>query len=101
MTGGNLATDLSRVPDGLDDPDAPPSQKLPPGEWLKQNLFSSAFNSLLTIVVGGALVVIGILAAQWIIRSDFQIVRDNIANFMVGRYRETSCGESGPPGTSS
>ena len=76
------ATDVPIVPEVS----SPPRKKVPPGEWLKQNLFSSAFNSLLTIVVGGALVFIGILAAQWIIRSDFQIVRDNIANFMVGRY---------------
>ena len=86
MTGGNIATDLSRVVDGLDDPDAPPSQKLPPGEWVKKNLFSSPFNSLVTLVVGGLALLLGFFAIRWLLNNDYEILRVNVANFMVGRF---------------
>lgn len=76
---------VGEIPQVIED-SSPPSKKLPPGEWMKKNLFPSPFNSLLTIVVGALLIIVGFLAIQWIIRSDFEIVRRNIANFMVGRY---------------
>ncbi len=86
MTGGNMSTVMSQVADGLDDPDSPPSTKLPAGEWLKKNLFSTPLNSLLTLIVGGLLILLGYFAIRWIIDSEFEIIRANLANFMVGRY---------------
>lgn len=65
---------------------APHGQKLPPGEWIKANLFSSAMNSIITVVFG-ALAVIGIwLSVVWLIDSDWEIVRRNLRLFMVGQF---------------
>ena len=64
----------------------PPSQKLPPGEWAKKNLFSSPFNSLITLIVGGFIVFFGIFIIRWLAAGDFSIIRINLANFMVGRF---------------
>ncbi len=66
--------------------DSPPSDKLPPGEWLKKNLFSTPGNSLLTIVLGAFFAFLFFLFARFVITSEWQIVRTNLANFMVGRF---------------
>ena len=66
--------------------DAPPSNKLPTGEWIKTNLFSSAFNSILTIVILGVGLLLAFLLAGWVINSEWRIVRVNLRLFMVGRF---------------
>ncbi|MFT7474034.1 MAG: general L-amino acid transport system permease protein [Verrucomicrobiales bacterium] len=63
-----------------------PSQKLPPGEWMKKNLFSDLRNSIVTVIVG-VIAFIGLyFGAGWIIDSDFQIVRTNLRSFMIGQF---------------
>ena len=64
----------------------PPSDKLPPGEWMKKNLFSSVFNSILTLVILGVGAVLVFLLVGWIISSDWEIVRVNLRLFMIGRF---------------
>ncbi len=64
----------------------PPSNKLPPGEWVKKNLFSSPVNSLITLIVGGLAVFVGILAIRWLVSNEYEILRVNVANFMIGRF---------------
>ncbi len=63
-----------------------PSNKLPPGEWAKKNLFDGPINSMVSIVVG----LIGLagiwFALRWVIDADFKIVRDNLRIFMVGQF---------------
>ena len=66
--------------------DSPPSDKLPPGEWLKKNLFSSPANSLVTIVLVAFAAFVLFLLGRYIIDSEWEIVRVNLANFMVGRF---------------
>jgi general L-amino acid transport system permease protein len=63
-----------------------PNQKLPPGEWLKENLFSTVGNSIVTVVVGAIAVVVLIAGLDWVINADFKIVRDNLRIFMVGQF---------------
>ncbi len=63
-----------------------PSQKLPPGEWMKKNLFSTPANSIITVIVGALLVFAAIFALRWIIDSDFEIVRRNLRSFMIGQF---------------
>ncbi len=63
-----------------------PSQKLPPGEWLKKNLFSTPGNSIVTIIVGAIAAAALFFAARWVINSDFQIVRTNLRSFMIGQF---------------
>ena len=77
-----LSSELPIVP--LDS--TPPSQKLPPGEWMKKNLFSTPFNSFITLVVGALAIALAFFAIRWLIDSDFEIIRTNLANFMVGRF---------------
>ena len=66
--------------------DAPPSDKLPPGEWMKKNLFSSPFNSILTVIILAFGALLAFLFARWIIASDWRIVRVNLRLFMIGRF---------------
>ena len=70
----------------VDPSDSPPSTKLSPGDWAKKNLFSSPFNSLLTLVVGAIAVFLAILAIRWVINAEFEIVRVNLANFVIGQF---------------
>lgn len=79
------ASTVTGLPQVIED-SSPPSNKLPPGEWVKKNLFSSPFNSLVTLVVGGLAVVLAIFAIRWVITSEFEIIRVNLANFMAGRF---------------
>jgi general L-amino acid transport system permease protein len=66
---------------------APPSRSLPPGRWVKENLFSSWSNSLLTVafaaVLGFALYRVGrfvFVDARW------EIVEVNLTNLLVFRF---------------
>lgn len=63
-----------------------PSQKLPPGEWLKENLFSTVGNSILTVVVGAIAILVLLAGLNWVIGADFKIVRDNLRIFMIGQF---------------
>jgi general L-amino acid transport system permease protein len=66
--------------------DAPPDHSLPPGEWVKKNLFSTWYNTLITVVV--ALVAFFAIrgAINWILDTDFEIIRANLRLFMVGQF---------------
>ncbi len=63
-----------------------PSQKLPPGEWLRVNLFSDVKNSIISVIVG----LVGLLALWWaigwVIDADFKIIRTNLRIFMIGQF---------------
>jgi general L-amino acid transport system permease protein len=66
---------------------APPITQVGPLAWLRKNLFSSWFNSILTIVCVLAIywVVSGLL--QWAFESaQWQVLSSNIQLFFVGRY---------------
>ena len=64
----------------------PPSSRLSPGAWAKKNLFSNWFNSLITLIVGAASVALSVVSVRWLIDAEFEIIRVNVANFMVGRF---------------
>ena len=60
--GGDLSGAAVDYAHELDDVALPPEDpSLPPGQWIKENLFSSAFDTVLTIVFG--------LLGLWIFRS--------------------------------
>lgn len=69
-----------------DGPSTAPLAKVPPGEWLRTNLFSSPRDSIITIVVGLLALLLAWQALQWIIGADFRIVRVNLRNFIIGRF---------------
>ena len=73
--------------DGVRVPEASkPSMMLTATDWVKKNLFSSLFNSLLTLVIGVVAIFLAIIAARWVINEEFEIIRVNLANFMIGQF---------------
>lgn len=65
---------------------APEKEPETPGEWLRQNLFSSPLNSLLTIIVGGATLWFGFRLISWVFTTaDWTIVKNNLRAYMLGR----------------
>ena len=67
---------------------APPKSAGPgPAEWLKENLFSSWFNTLLTIVVTAVLAIAFWNLLSWAFTSaQWQVIPNNLGLFMTGLY---------------
>jgi general L-amino acid transport system permease protein len=73
---------------------APPGEFLPPPRstvgplaWLRENLFSGPFNSLLTIVVGALLVLVVVQIASWALgEARWGVVTSNLRLFLIGQY---------------
>lgn len=64
----------------------PPIDETTPLGWVRKNLFSTWYNSLLTLVFGALAVWVFFLAARRFLASDFTILRTNLTLLMVGRY---------------
>ena len=76
---------------GGEDPQVPfdehlAAPHLPPGEWVKKNLFNSKLNSVITVVVGALIVWFAYFAVTWLIDADFTIIRDTLRIFMIGSF---------------
>ncbi|MDP8957786.1 MAG: amino acid ABC transporter permease [Actinomycetota bacterium] len=55
--------------------------------WARQNLFSSRWNSLLTVVVGALALWLGFSLVRWVVAAaDWAVVQVNSTLFMVGRF---------------
>ncbi|MDW3218399.1 MAG: amino acid ABC transporter permease [Acidimicrobiales bacterium] len=63
-----------------------PSTKLPPGQWMKKNLFNNWYNSAITVVMGALIVALLVGVVQWIANTDFAIIRKSLRLFMIGQY---------------
>ena len=89
----NLPEDVDRTPVAVADepvvevaPEAPPAT---PWEWVRRNLFSSWFNSLLTIVIGPLVLYVAYRLVRWVfVTADWGIVKANLRLYMVGRFPE-------------
>jgi general L-amino acid transport system permease protein len=66
---------------------APVSEPTSPAEWIRQNLFSSWFNSVLTII-SGAFVVFALysLINFTFVTADWEVVRTFMKGYMTGRF---------------
>jgi general L-amino acid transport system permease protein len=65
----------------------PPRRKVPPGRWIRENLFSTWYNSLLTVVFTPLLVWVVFLVARWaLVDARWDIVRVNLRLFLVFRF---------------
>ncbi len=80
---GALTTDTEEP---LRPPDRPAPSAASPADWVRKNLFSSALNTILTIVFGGLLAWALYGAVAFVIRSDWTIIDVNLTNFLVGRF---------------
>lgn len=54
--------------------------------WARANLFSSWFNTLLTIVMGGIALWAGVSIARFLATADLTIIEANLRLFMVGQF---------------
>ncbi|HJR87998.1 MAG TPA: amino acid ABC transporter permease [Acidimicrobiia bacterium] len=54
--------------------------------WVRKNLFSTPLNVFLTIVLGAAIVYLAYLVIRFLATSNFEILRVNLALFMVGSF---------------
>ncbi len=65
----------------------PPRSTIGPMAWLRDNLFAGWFNSLLTIVVGGLLLLVLIQVAGWAFtEARWGVVTSNLRLFLIGQY---------------
>ncbi|HEX6332221.1 MAG TPA: amino acid ABC transporter permease [Actinomycetota bacterium] len=66
---------------------APPRPPATLGEWIRGNLFSSPFNTVLTVVAGVVIALGGYGVLRWIfVSADWQVVKANLRVFMIGRF---------------
>jgi general L-amino acid transport system permease protein len=66
---------------------APPTTSLGPAEWLRRNLFSSVLSSLVTLLIGAALVWVLVNVGQWALtEARWEVVTRNLRLFLVGQY---------------
>ncbi len=54
--------------------------------WMRRNLFPTWWDSLLTVIFGVVAVWGAVTLVQFLVTSDYTIIRVNLANFIVGRF---------------
>ena len=65
----------------------PPGVSIGPMAWLRKNLFSGPVNSVVTIVVGAALLWVTLSLGQWALtEARWEVVSNNLRLFLVGQY---------------
>ncbi|MGH9245929.1 MAG: amino acid ABC transporter permease [Acidimicrobiales bacterium] len=70
----------------IEEPARPPG-RVPPGQWLRDNLFRSVGSSLLTVAFGAALAYIGFRLLRFaFVTAEWDVVRRNLRLFVVGRF---------------
>ncbi|MBK4730516.1 amino acid ABC transporter permease [Oxynema sp. CENA135] len=68
----------------------PETTKVSPWTWMRQNLFNSWYNSIITLICCWFLYQVGRGFIHWAIAlADWQVVRSNFSLFFVGRYPQT------------
>lgn len=69
------------------EPQRPPGRKLSPREWMRENLFGSVFDTVLTVVFGLFLLWLAYRIGRFVfVDARWEIVERNITNLMVGSY---------------
>jgi general L-amino acid transport system permease protein len=68
-------------------PEGPPERRLPPRQWIRENLFGSVFDSVLTVVFGLFLAWAAYRIATFVfVDADWEIIRRNLTTLMVGSF---------------
>lgn len=66
---------------------APLKEPQTPGEWIKQNLFSSISNGIVTVIAGALLLWIFVSLVDFLfIDGKWEIIRANIRGYLVGKF---------------
>ena len=65
----------------------PPRTVIGPLAWLRANLFSGWFSSLMTILVGAAVLWVTVQLGQWALtEARWEVISNNLRLFLIGRY---------------
>ena len=65
----------------------PPRTTVGPVAWLRKNLFADVFDTLVTILVGAALLWLALTIGQWVVtQARWSVVTDNLRLFLIGQY---------------
>ncbi|WP_129664786.1 amino acid ABC transporter permease [Phytoactinopolyspora endophytica] len=65
----------------------PPVRAVSPGEWVRQNLFNTWYNSVITIVLAPAIGYLIFRVLRFVfVTARWEIVEVNLTNFMVGTF---------------
>lgn len=64
----------------------PPAPETDPMVWARKNLFSTWYNTLLSVLLGAAIVYALWALVRFLLDSDFEILRVNLALLMVGGF---------------
>jgi general L-amino acid transport system permease protein len=71
----------------LSAPEEAPEYRLPPRQWVRENLFNSTLNTILTIVFGVLIAFVVFRATRFVFFTGrWEIVQVNLANYMLGRF---------------
>jgi general L-amino acid transport system permease protein len=65
---------------------APLHSDTTPMQWVKDNLFNNVISSIITVVLGLVVVFLLVQGFGWIAAEEWEIVRVNLRNFMVGQF---------------
>ncbi len=66
---------------------SPPLRRISPRRWARDNLFRTWWDTLITVVAGGALLLLLTRLLFWTFTAaDWQIIRTNLTGFMTGRF---------------
>ncbi|HJS72339.1 MAG TPA: amino acid ABC transporter permease [Acidimicrobiia bacterium] len=57
-----------------------------PRDWVKQNLFNTWYNSVLTIGLGALIVAAAVYLVRAVLGADYTIIQRNLTLFMVGQF---------------
>jgi general L-amino acid transport system permease protein len=86
----NLPQDVELVSVADEEPAvavAPRKTPSTPGEWIRENLFSSWFNTALTIAAGLVVGSFAFLVLRWAVTAaDWGVVKANLRVYMIGRF---------------
>ncbi|MGI8872794.1 MAG: amino acid ABC transporter permease [Egibacteraceae bacterium] len=86
MTAGPVDT-TTLEPTAGPEPTRPPTHATSPGTWLRENLFNTWYNSLLTVVFAALLAWVIYRGLRFVfVTGRWDIIRVNLTNFAVGRY---------------
>ncbi|MEX2557141.1 MAG: amino acid ABC transporter permease [Actinomycetota bacterium] len=71
-------------------PEPPVARRLPPREWIKENLLAPWHNAVMTVVFGGVVLYVGFRVLRFVfVTGRWEVVRVNLTNFMVAFYPRT------------
>lgn len=65
----------------------PPRRSIGPVAWLRENLFSTWYDAVLTIVLGAVLAIAALRVGEWVVSgARWGVVTGNLRLFLVGQY---------------